>query len=139
MIPFADCINHHNVDSTYELIHPGYHLSQDRQGPSSYYSQSKMEGDYTDLLKGYQSDTEEDVTAATIGGEGPFKVKRLLPRTLTQIKKIYKREDVLKWTIQEVAGSPSKEIWDADYMTTSDEEDNDSEPEERLEEAPEGK
>ena len=21
MIPFADCINHHNVDSSYELIH----------------------------------------------------------------------------------------------------------------------
>jgi histone-lysine N-methyltransferase SETD3 len=25
MIPFADCINHHNVDSTYELIHKEYH------------------------------------------------------------------------------------------------------------------
>lgn len=25
MIPFADCINHHNVDSTYELIHAQYH------------------------------------------------------------------------------------------------------------------
>ena len=26
VIPFADCINHHNVDSTYELIHQDYHL-----------------------------------------------------------------------------------------------------------------
>ena len=25
IIPFADCINHHNVDSTYELIHEEYH------------------------------------------------------------------------------------------------------------------
>ena len=25
LIPFADCINHHNVDSTYELIHVKYH------------------------------------------------------------------------------------------------------------------
>lgn len=25
IIPFADCINHHNVDSTYELIHLKYH------------------------------------------------------------------------------------------------------------------
>jgi len=25
MIPFADCINHHNVDSTYELLHEDYH------------------------------------------------------------------------------------------------------------------
>ena len=25
IIPFADCINHHNVDSTYELIHLKHH------------------------------------------------------------------------------------------------------------------
>lgn len=25
MIPFADCINHHNVDSTYEMFIPKYH------------------------------------------------------------------------------------------------------------------
>jgi len=30
MIPFADCINHHNVDSTYELIHTQYHLAADK-------------------------------------------------------------------------------------------------------------
>lgn len=29
MVPFADCINHHNVDSTYELIHPVYHLAEE--------------------------------------------------------------------------------------------------------------
>lgn len=25
VIPFADCINHHNIDSTYELFHSKYH------------------------------------------------------------------------------------------------------------------
>ena len=41
MIPFADCINHHNVDSTYELIHRGFHHAQEGsldRGPPSYYS-----------------------------------------------------------------------------------------------------
>lgn len=52
MIPFADCINHHNVDSTYELIHRHYHLAAEDEdrGPHSYYSQSKVEGDYTDFF-----------------------------------------------------------------------------------------
>jgi hypothetical protein len=66
MIPFADCINHHNVDSTYELIHKTYHLAGEDEadrGPASYYSQSKMEGDYTDFLNddddGYQCDTDD--------------------------------------------------------------------------------
>jgi hypothetical protein len=40
----------------------------------------------------------------------------------------------MKWTMDEFVANSSKEIWDAEYMTTSDEEDNDSEPEERLEE-----
>ena len=43
MIPFADCINHHNVDSTYELINTRYHrhLESDsdhpNRGPKAYY------------------------------------------------------------------------------------------------------
>jgi hypothetical protein len=47
MIPFADCINHHNVDSTYELIHTRYHryinepVNHPFRGPLKYYSQSK--------------------------------------------------------------------------------------------------
>ena len=69
------------MDSTYELIHPGYHL-EEGGGPKAYYSQSKMEGDYTDLLKGYQGESDEG-TSDAIQEAGPFKVKRLLPRTLT--------------------------------------------------------
>ena len=57
MIPFADCINHHNVDSTYELIHTRYHRHLDPEsdhpgrGPKCYYSTSKLEEDYSDLLE----------------------------------------------------------------------------------------
>jgi hypothetical protein len=61
MIPFADCINHHNVDSTYELIHYVYHNMQEGdpgRGPKEYYSISKMQGNYEDLWKddGYEAD-----------------------------------------------------------------------------------
>jgi hypothetical protein len=64
IIPFADCINHHNVDSTYELIHVDYHAhkydedpltygsseQEQRKGPPNYYSPSKIEGDYSDFF-----------------------------------------------------------------------------------------
>ncbi len=55
VVPFADCINHHNVDSTYELIHNRFHKaflnpsSQNERGPSAYYTKSKLEMDYSDL------------------------------------------------------------------------------------------
>ena len=76
MIPFADCINHHNVDSTYELLHTKYHRYHQAEdghslkGPKSYYSQSKMEGDYSDLLKEFEEVEESE------GERRP-----LLPRT----------------------------------------------------------
>ena len=56
MIPFADCINHHNVDSTYELIHTEYHYYANESSehplrrPKAYFSPSKIEGDYSDFL-----------------------------------------------------------------------------------------
>lgn len=64
MIPFADCINHHNVDSTYELIHQRYHLDVDlpkeeRSGPPKYYSTSKCEEDYQDFFDYEASDEGE--------------------------------------------------------------------------------
>lgn len=57
----------------------------------------------------------------------------MLPRTLTQIKKIIKRDDTFKVKLSEFTSPTSKQIWEVEYMTTSDEEDNDSEPDERLE------
>lgn len=83
MVPFADCINHHNVDSTYELIHPVYHLAEkgdpDR-GPEDYYSKTKMDIDYNDLL--FPTETEE----------GNKKRKEWPNRTLNMIKKFLKRK-----------------------------------------------
>jgi hypothetical protein len=53
-IPFADCINHHNVDSSYELVHPVYHHATEEgdpnKGPTEYYTKSKLEMDYNDLF-----------------------------------------------------------------------------------------
>jgi hypothetical protein len=63
--------------------------------------------------------------------------KPILPRTQTQIKRILKREEVLKMKMSEFVSPTAKDIWDVEYMTTSDEEDNDSEPEEKLEDQPE--
>jgi hypothetical protein len=55
MIPFADSINHHNVDSTYEMLHLKYHQnvlnSEKELGPEQYYTQTKVEGDYDDLFR----------------------------------------------------------------------------------------
>jgi len=43
LVPFADCINHHNVDSSYELIHRNWDPSKQEAsgGPKEYYSYSK--------------------------------------------------------------------------------------------------
>ena len=55
IIPFADCINHHNVDSTYELIHIPFHKARydppnsNNRGPDSYYTRSKLDMDYSDF------------------------------------------------------------------------------------------
>lgn len=45
MIPFADCINHHNVDSSYELIHSDWPpLSlKEREAKFSHIWKSKSE------------------------------------------------------------------------------------------------
>jgi hypothetical protein len=54
MVPFADFINHHNVDSSYELISrdsdPNQVEEQLRSLPKAYFTQSKKEIDYTDIF-----------------------------------------------------------------------------------------
>jgi hypothetical protein len=54
----------------------------------------------------------------------------LTHRTLNQVKKMLKRKETHEMHISQVQYHATKEIWDIDYMSTSDEEDNDSEPEE---------
>ena len=54
MVPFADFINHHNVDSSYELISrdqdPKQLDDQMKSLPKAYYTQSKKEIDYSDVF-----------------------------------------------------------------------------------------
>jgi hypothetical protein len=54
MVPFADFINHHNVDSSYELISrdedPTISDEHMRSLPKAYYTQSKKEIDYSDVF-----------------------------------------------------------------------------------------
>lgn len=158
MIPFADCINHHNVDSTYELIHREYHRVADdkdhpSRGPPNYYTESKLEEDYSDFYSvifaddthsgdeqfhSLPSSTEEaDTPTHDIQKETFSKVKpveehkrALTSRTLDQVKKTVKRRRVHGMKISEIKEHQTREIWDVDYMSTSDEEDNDSEPDE---------
>jgi len=54
MVPFADFINHHNVDSSYELISsdsdPNLSENDLKFFPQAYYTQSKKEIDYTEIF-----------------------------------------------------------------------------------------
>ena len=47
---------------------------------------------------------------------------------MNQVKKILKRKETIKMHISEIQYHATKEIWDVDYITTTEEEDNDSEP-----------
>ncbi len=49
VVPFADCINHHNVDSNYEMFSRVWHDKYSEEGPDNYYTQSKQEIDYSDF------------------------------------------------------------------------------------------
>jgi hypothetical protein len=51
MVPFADFINHHNVDSSYEMISSDFNPRDPNTGlPSEYYVNSKKECDYSYLF-----------------------------------------------------------------------------------------
>ena len=104
MIPFADCINHHNVDSTYELIHTKYHMAADTpedpsRGPPQYYTKSKLEMDFSDFLPvGYSADNEEEGEEPTVESSKQKNTthtddRGLGIRTMTQVKKITKRKE----------------------------------------------
>eukprot|EP00347_Sterkiella_histriomuscorum_P010279 403376910 len=145
MIPFADCINHHNVDSTYELIHKDFHQDINNRepqysGPKEYYTSSKIEGDYSDFfnLISSQSSNPSSSQDTTIQQqiESQSEYQQLLgerkewpKRTQNQMDKVYRRRQVASLNISEFQDSKKREIWDVDYLTTSDEEDNDTEEE----------
>jgi len=61
VVPFADCINHHNVDSNYEMFSEIWHDNYKEEGPDAYYTMSKQEIDYSDFWIG--SEREESYRA----------------------------------------------------------------------------
>ncbi|CDW88807.1 set domain protein [Stylonychia lemnae] len=144
MIPFADCINHHNVDSTYELIHEEYHQDilndeSSRMGPIEYYTSSKIEGDYTDFFQTQSSQdsnqsSDQNQIEEQISEERKYQslIRRQgwPKRTQNHMDKMFRRKQTFQLALSEFKESKTKEIWDVEYITTSDEEDNDTEEEE---------
>jgi len=108
VVPFADCINHHNVDSNYEMIHRKWHFKEE-QGPDHYYTKSKLEVDYSDF---FEEEEKQD-------RKPPFK-------TLNYCRRVLKRKQAQSQKLHELAASKATNIWDCDYLSTSDAEDNDS-------------
>ena len=59
MVPFADFINHHNVDSSYEFIHRlNKPTDEDQTLPKAYATVSKKEVDYKDFYPNPADDDE---------------------------------------------------------------------------------
>jgi hypothetical protein len=140
VVPFADFINHHNVDSSYELINKNWRPQPppdkeevtawekkieegtvkesdkfgDLEGPLHYYTTSKSEIDYS-MLFDEEKNTEE------------FNEGDLLPRSINYKKMLKARSDTYSQGLTKLKASSWFEIWDTDYMSTSDEEDDDNE------------
>ena len=92
--------------------------------------------DFTDFLpEDYSADNEEDREDPTAESNKDDKKIISLPvaqplgaRTMTQVRKIKKRKETQQMHISEIQYHATREIWDVDYITTTDEEDNDSDP-----------
>jgi penicillin-binding protein-related factor A (putative recombinase) len=68
MVPFADFINHNNVDSSYEMIskniNPRTHDADDcsKEINKAYFTKTKAEVDYSDFYKKVQATAEVEET-----------------------------------------------------------------------------
>jgi hypothetical protein len=62
MVPFADFINHHNVDSSYELRSRNYcPNTNEKEGmPEAYFTVSKKEINYKDFFYPKASDADNN-------------------------------------------------------------------------------
>lgn len=82
MVPFADFINHHNVDSSYELISrdqdPRISDEQMRSLPKAYYTQSKKEIDYSDIFSNLKEESECDIEDFKISNNRSLNYIRLI-------------------------------------------------------------
>lgn len=137
MAPFADCINHYNADSQYEMLNTRLHYltAEERQQvdkkEKGYYTKSKMQIDFSDV---FADDNEEKRQQA--------KIKDKHYKADMYKRKSAYRVQTLAMSMEELNREEDKQVWDLDYMSTSDEEDNDTdessdEEEESEEEAEE--
>ena len=123
MVPFADFINHHNVDSSYELISrdedPNISDEQMRSLPKAYYTQSKKEIDYSDVFLNQKEENECEIE--------DFKISN--NRSLNYIRLIEARKEAknTQQTLAKIIHSVPMNIWDVNYLSTSDDDDNDEE------------
>lgn len=123
MVPFADFINHHNVDSSYELISkdqdPKLTDEEIRSLPKAYFTQSKREVDYTDFYKQEKEEQECEIE--------DFKISN--NRSLNYIRLVETRKEAknTQSTLSKLIHSTPTNIWDVNYLSTSDDDDNDDE------------
>lgn len=79
-----------------------------------------------DIQDLYDADNEEDDEPTE---KGDIRSEKLTNRSIHTIKKLMIRDEASKTTVQQLlepASSCPEDIWDLDYKSTSDEEDNDS-------------
>lgn len=119
VIPFADCANHFIIDNQYELINKRLH-NKKKNGetvtPSEekYFTQCKMR---INCDKHFKEDDEEVKI-----DEVPYKTKRYIRKLKmrNECSALEIKDFVLKEEYRDM------NIWDLKYISTSDEEDNDS-------------
>jgi len=117
LVPLADCANHHATDNQYELFNS--RLSRDGkdkikiEDEKFYFTADKKR---INFFKHYSEEEFNDTI------DVPYKSARYA-------KKILMRNNVMNMTLVDfmtLQENYDKDIWDLKYISTSDEEDNDS-------------
>lgn len=114
IVPFADCANHHATDNQYELFNSRIEQltpeTVQREEERFYFTNEKKRINFT---KHFTEDGFEDKV------ELPYKSARYA-------KKVQLRNNAAKITLEDFLNNQVEDIWDLKYISTSDDEDNDS-------------
>jgi hypothetical protein len=147
MVPFADFINHANVDSSYEIVHRDVNPAQKDCAslPKAYFTVSKSEVNYSELYEqnsteannssGESSNQEEvPVVPTNPTQEDPFSELAKIEnnKSINRMKLVDARNQVLQAqnTVQLLNQMTAMNVWELDYLSSTDEEDGDSSEEE---------
>ena len=115
MVPMADFLNHHPVDTQYEIYQKEKHMvaaSVDSQG---YHTKKRRNIDFSDLYPNFDEMSADE--KEKIGGSADKLDKMVIPR-----KQLLEES--------EEKASQGKDPWDMGYWSSDVEEDNDTEEEE---------